>query len=145
LFLNPNFKRPKDLLNPMMNILFYFLSVLLGLSTLLVITSKHTVFSVIYLAMSFIFSSSLLFLLECEFLALLFLVIYLGAILVLFLFAVMMLESKSTNLLTNQVKYIPIGLTFSILLFGCFLTNVNLNYHRIESDFNYFYFNTYQN
>jgi NADH-quinone oxidoreductase subunit J len=129
----------------MTNLLFYFLSVSLSIVTLCVVTSKHSVFSIVYLAMSFILSSFLLFLLECEFLALLFLVIYLGAILVLFLFAVMMLESKSTNLLTNQVKYTPIGLIFSILLFGCFLTNINLNCRRIESDFNYLYFNTYQN
>lgn len=127
------------------SILFYFFSICLVTSTSIVVISKHSIFSIVFLAASFIFSSLLLFLLECEFLALLFLVIYLGAILVLFLFAVMMLELKLTNLLIYQIKYIPIGLTFSILLFSSFLVNINLNYHKMESDFNYLYFNTYQN
>lgn len=127
------------------SILFYFFSICLVTSTSIVVTSKHPIFSIVFLAISFIFSSLLLFLLECEFLALLFLVIYLGAILVLFLFAVMMLEFKLANLLINQIKYIPVALTFSTLLFSCFLTNINLGYYKIESDFNYLYFNVYQN
>ena len=126
-------------------ILFHFFSICLVISTSIVVTSKHPIFSIVFLAISFIFSSLLLFLLECEFLALLFLVIYLGAILVLFLFAVMMLEFKSTNLLINQIKHVPVGLTFSFLLFSCFLANINLNYYTMKFDFNYLYLNTYQN
>jgi NADH:ubiquinone oxidoreductase subunit 6 (subunit J) len=152
LFLNLNFKELKififtnlTALMTFSSLLFYFFSICLVTSTSIVVTSRHPIFSIVFLAISFIFSSLLLFLLECEFLALLFLVIYLGAVLVLFLFAVMMLEFKLTNLLVNQIKYIPIGLTFSILLFSCFLTNINLNYYKIESDFNYLYLNTYQN
>lgn len=126
------------------NILFYFFSIGLVISTFIVVISKHPIFTVIFLAISFIFASFLLFLMECEFLALLFLVIYLGAILILFLFAVMMLESKLTNLFNSQLKYIPTGLIFSFLLLSYFLTNVNLNYITTYN-FNYLYFNIYQN
>lgn len=54
-----------------------------------------------------VFSS---FILECEFLALLFITIYAGAIAILFLFAVMMLETKLTNLSDSRTKYVPIGI-----------------------------------
>jgi NADH:ubiquinone oxidoreductase subunit 6 (subunit J) len=110
----------------------------------MVITSQHPVFSIVFLAASFIFSSLLLFLLECELIGLLFLVIYLGAILVLFLFAVMMLESKFKNLSKNQIKYIPVGLVFSILLLIPLVTNINLNF-TATYDFNSIYLNIYQN
>ena len=126
------------------NILFYFFSIGLVISTFVVVVCKHPIFTVIFLAISFIFASFLLFLMECEFLALLFLVIYLGAILILFLFAVMMLESKLINLSSSQIKYMPAGLIFSFLLLSYFVTNINLNY-IITYNFNYLYFNIYQN
>ena len=126
------------------NILFYFFSIGLVISTFVVVVCKHPIFTVIFLAISFIFASFLLFLMECEFLALLFLVIYLGAILILFLFAVMMLESKLTNLFNSQIKYIPIGLIFIFLLLSYFVININLNYITTYN-FNYLYFNIYQN
>jgi len=125
-------------------ILFYLFSICLVISTSMVITSQHPVFSILFLAASFIFSSLLLFLLECELIGLLFLVIYLGAILVLFLFAVMMLESKFKNLSKNKIKYIPVGLVFSILLLIPLVTNINLNF-TATYDFNSIYLNIYQN
>lgn len=125
-------------------ILFYLFSICLVISTSMVIISKHPVFSILFLAASFIFSSFLLFLLECELFGLLFLVIYLGAILVLFLFAVMMLESKFNNLSKNSIKYIPVGLMFSIFLLIPLVTNVNLNF-TTTYDFDSIYLNIYQN
>jgi NADH-quinone oxidoreductase subunit J len=62
-------------------------------------------FLLLFLVSSFIFASFILFLLECEFLALLFIVVYVGAIAILFLFAIMMLESKFKNLSKNLFKY----------------------------------------
>lgn len=52
--------------------------------------------------------------LECEFLAFLFVIIYVGAIAVLFLFAIMMLEPKTANLLRNRMEYFPAGLAFGL-------------------------------
>ena len=77
------------------NFLFYFFSFILILSSLMVIVVQNAVHSVLFLVLSFISSASLLFLLECEFVALLFIMIYVGAIAVLFLFVVMMLDVKT--------------------------------------------------
>ena len=71
-------------------VLFFSCSVLLIGSAMAVVLSKHPVFSLLFLLSAFLFSSVLLFLLECEFLALLFIVVYVGAIAVLFLFAIML-------------------------------------------------------
>lgn len=98
------------------NFLFYSFSILLVFCAFMVVFSKHTVFSLLFLVSCFIFSSFLLFLLECELLALLFLVVYVGAIAILFLFAVMMLESKLIDLSRNVMKYVPLGLFFVFFL-----------------------------
>ena len=99
------------------NLLFYFFSTFLVFSAIMTVFSQHPVFSLLFLVSSFLFSSFLLFLLECEFLALLFVVIYVGAVAVLFLFAIMMLEFKLYNLAKNLTKYIPVGLIFGLILF----------------------------
>jgi NADH-quinone oxidoreductase subunit J len=126
------------------NILFLLFSFSLVFSALMVVLSKHPVFSLLFLVGSFIFSSFLLFLLECEFLALLFIVIYVGAIAVLFLFAIMMLESKSANLDKNITKYMPVGLFFLLFLLIPLLNEV-FNHFNENIFNNSFYFNSYQN
>ena len=92
----------------MVNSLVYFFSILLIVSSIMVIVSKNPLHSVLFLIGSFLSSSIILFLFENEFLALFFLIIYLGAIAVLFLFVVMMLNIKYSEL-QNSVLYFPIG------------------------------------
>jgi len=82
----------------------------------MVIISKNPLHSVLFLVMSFLSSSILLFLFENEFLALFFLIIYLGAIAILFLFVVMMLDIKHRDLQTSRL-YLPIGVLIGITLF----------------------------
>jgi NADH-quinone oxidoreductase subunit J len=96
------------------NLLFYFLSGVLVFSAIMVIVASHSVFSLLFLVLSFLASAFLLFMLECEFLALIFIVVYVGAIAVLFLFAVMMLDAKLQNLARNLFRYIPVGLFFAL-------------------------------
>jgi NADH-quinone oxidoreductase subunit J len=127
------------------NLLFYIFSVALIFSAVMVIISQHSVFSLLFLVSCFIFSSFLLFLLECEFLALLFLVVYVGAIAILFLFAVMMLESKQINLSRNAIKYFPMGLIFSIILLIPIINTVNYTFEDTTFLFSSFYFNPYTN
>ena len=91
------------------NLLFYFFSLSLLISSFMVITVQNSVYSVLFLVLSFISSASLLFLLECEFIALLFIMIYVGAIAVLFLFVVMMLDTKVTSISRDILKYFPFG------------------------------------
>lgn len=96
------------------NLIFFIFSFFLIFSALMVVLSKHPIFSLLFLVSCFVCSSFLLFLLECEFLAFLFIIVYVGAIAILFLFAIMMLESKEIDLSKNVLKYIPIGFLFSI-------------------------------
>jgi NADH:ubiquinone oxidoreductase subunit 6 (subunit J) len=83
-----------------------------------------------------------LFLLECELLAFLFIIIYVGAIAVLFLFAIMMLESKLNNLSKNTMKYIPIGLVFGIFFSTVVVWNIS---EFRQNPYRQFYFHTYTN
>lgn len=122
--------------------LFYLFSVLLVISSFMVVISKHPIFSLLFLVSSFIFASFLLFLLECEFLAVLFIVVYVGAIGVLFLFAIMMLESKLTDLSKNVMKYISIAVLFGIILVLLFISDIFDAFDTIFSDS---YLNIYQN
>jgi len=96
------------------NLVFYFFSGVLVFSAIMVIIASHSVFSLLFLVLSFLASAFLLFMLECEFLALIFIVVYVGAIAVLFLFAVMMLDAKLQNLVRNLFRYLPVGFLFAL-------------------------------
>lgn len=128
----------------MLKILFYFFSSFLIYSVFMVVLSQNPVFSLLFLVSSFIFSSFLLFLLECEFLALLFIIVYVGAIAILFLFTIMMLESKLINLSKNKIKYFPVSFIFIISLLFPLLYVLNIYFEDISICSNSFYFNKYQ-
>jgi NADH-quinone oxidoreductase subunit J len=127
------------------NLLFYIFSTVLVFSATMVVVSQHPVFSLLFLVSSFIFSAFLLLLLECEFLALLFIVIYVGAIAILFLFSIMMLESKLINLTKNTIKYFPVGIIFSGFLLLPLLSIINNQFNDIDALASNFYVNNYQN
>jgi NADH-quinone oxidoreductase subunit J len=126
------------------NIIFYSFSIFLVFSAFMVVVSQHPVFSLLFLVSSFIFSSFILFLLECELLALLFIIVYVGAIAVLFLFAIMMLESKLSDLSKNVMKYTPIGFIFGIILLFPQLRAISNNFDK-NIYYNSFYQNKFQN
>jgi NADH-quinone oxidoreductase subunit J len=94
----------------------------------MVIVVQNSVYSVLFLVCSFISAASLLFILECEFLALLFVIIYVGAIAVLFLFVVMMLDIKTVNLTKNTTKYFPFGSFISVVFLFEILTVIFKNF-----------------
>jgi NADH-quinone oxidoreductase subunit J len=128
------------------NVLFYLFSILLVISAFMVIVSRHPVFSLLFLVASFLLSSFLLFLLECEFLALLFITIYVGAIAVLFLFSIMMLESKLSNLSRNVMKYVPVGFLFGGITLFFVLQKISFfGEDSLNPSLNDMYLNNYQN
>lgn len=118
---------------------FYFiLSLGIIISSSFVVFSNNPIYSLLWLVVSFLFSSSLLLILGCEFLALIFIVVYVGAIAVLFLFVVMLLDLKINNLRSKKNNAF-----FSVAIFGfivllCLLFfNLNfLKYEFIFSNFN---------
>lgn len=100
------------------NVLYYTFSAALIFSSILVISASNTVYSVLFLILSFVTSASILFLLDCEFIALIFIVIYVGAIAVLFLFVVMMLDVKITSSFKEILKYFPVGSLLCFVFLG---------------------------
>lgn len=91
------------------NVLFYFFSGVSIFCGLMVIGSKNPIHSILSLILVFCNVAGLLILLEVEFLAMMFLVVYVGAIAILFLFVVMMLNIKLVELQENVIRYLPIG------------------------------------
>lgn len=92
------------------------------ISAILVIGAKNPVHSVLFLILVFCNAAGLLILLEVEFLAMIFLIVYVGAIAVLFLFVVMMLNIKLIELSENLLLYLPIGAILALLfLFEIFI------------------------
>ena len=92
-----------------MDTLFYLFSSLTLLSAIMVIQSRNPVHSVLFLILVFLNSAGLLLLLGLDFFAMLFLVVYVGAIAVLFLFVVMMLNVKSAEISEKRLRYLPVG------------------------------------
>jgi len=97
---------------------FYIFSSIAVVSAIMVISSRNPMHSVLFLVLVFCNAAGLLILLETEFLAMLFLIVYVGAIAVLFLFVVMMLNIRVTELNESMLRYLPIGgLLLLIFLF----------------------------
>ena len=110
---------------------FFFLIIL---SSFLVVFTKNSIFSAIFLILSFVFASITLLLLECELMGFIFLVVYIGAIAILFLFVVMLIDVKAPNLINRSIQYFPFGLFISVVfLFEIsflLLESFQLNYYN---------------
>ena len=100
---------------------FYFFSLIAVVSAIMVTVSKNTVHSVFFLILDFISISSLFIMVGAEFLGMIMLIVYVGAVAVLFLFVVMMLNvAKQKNTWfksSTNSAHIPIGLLVSIIIF----------------------------
>lgn len=98
-----------------------FFSIIFLINSILVITVQNSVYCALCLVLSFVSASSILFTLECEFLAIIFLLIYVGAIAILFVFVVMMLDIKTNSFAKILLNQLPYAVILSIfLLFGIF-------------------------
>ena len=92
----------------------FALSVLTG--GLLTVLSKNPVHSVLWLILSFLSAAGLFVLLGAEFVAMLLIIVYVGAVAVLFLFVVMMLDVDFAELKGEMVKYMPVGLLIGVVI-----------------------------
>tara|TARA_B100000902_G_C27208733_1_gene863125 strand:- start:570 stop:1202 length:633 start_codon:yes stop_codon:yes gene_type:complete len=103
------------------SIFFYTFSIIAIISAIMVTASKNTVHSVFFLILDFISVSCLFIMIGAEFLGMIMLIVYVGAVAVLFLFVVMMLnvaQQKSQWFLSRQSsKHIPIGMIISAIIF----------------------------
>src|SRR5579864_7949160 len=90
-------------------IVFYLLSIVLVASAIMVISSRNPVHSVLFLILAFFNSAGLFLLLGAEFLAMILVIVYVGAVAVLFLFVVMMLNIDFEELRSGFMRYLPVG------------------------------------
>ena len=95
--------------------LFAFVAVAAGF---MVISARNPVHSVLYLILTFVNAAGLFMLTGAEFLAMILLVVYVGAVAVLFLFVVMMLDVDFAELKSGALQYAPIGATVGLILAG---------------------------
>ena len=96
--------------------LFYFFSGILVLSALGVITLRNPVYAALLLVLAFFSSAGIWLLLEAEFLAITLVLVYVGAVMVLFLFVVMMLDINLEQLREGFWKWFPFGALLSLVL-----------------------------
>ena len=98
------------------SVFFYLFALVTCLSGLMVISSRNPVHSVLFLILAFFNAAGLFILLNAEFLAMLLVVVYVGAVAVLFLFVVMMLDINFSELREGFQKYRPLGLVVGSIL-----------------------------
>ena len=102
-------------------IFFYFFSLVAIISAIMVTASKNTVHSVFFLILDFISISCLFIMIGAEFLGMIMLIVYVGAVAVLFLFVVMMLnvaQQKNQWFKSSETStHIPVGLIVSLIIF----------------------------
>jgi NADH-quinone oxidoreductase subunit J len=98
------------------SVFFYLFSAVLLISALMVIGARNPVHSVLFLILAFFNAAALFVLLGAEFLAMMLVVVYVGAVAVLFLFIVMMLDVDFVEMRAGFLQYMPIGLVVGVVL-----------------------------
>jgi NADH-quinone oxidoreductase subunit J len=95
---------------------FYLFSAVMIASAFMVISARNPVHSVLFLILAFFNAAGLFILLGAEFLAMILVVVYVGAVAVLFLFVVMMLDVDFTELKQGYLQYLPVGASLGLVV-----------------------------
>ena len=95
---------------------FYFFAIFLIFSSLSVIFSKNPVNSVLFLVLAFLNSTFLFILIGAEFVGIILAIVYIGAVAILFLFVVMMLDIELIDIVFSVKKYIPLAILFALVI-----------------------------
>jgi NADH-quinone oxidoreductase subunit J len=101
---------------PFAAVAFYFFAIVAVASGILVVFAKNPVHSVLWLILAFFAASGLFVLLGAEFVAMIMLIVYVGAVAVLFLFVVMMLDVNFAALRAEMARLLPVGLLVAVVL-----------------------------
>ena len=112
--------------------LFYFFAVLQVFVAISLITVKNPVHSVLLLVVTFFCGSVLWMLLEMEFLSIVLVLVYVGAVMVLFLFVVMMLDINLTEMRAGFVRYFAIGVPIALALAGLMIWVLDDKLFQVE-------------
>jgi len=97
---------------------FYMFAGLAVISALAVVLSRNSVHAVMSLILCFFNAAGLFFLLDAEFVGIILILVYVGAVMVLFMFVVMLLEVNFVNMREGMLKYLPIGGVVALVLFA---------------------------
>lgn len=101
---------------PIIEIIFYLFSTVLVLSALSVITVGNPIHAVLFLILSFFSAACIWMLLQAEFLAITLVLVYVGAVMVLFLFVVMMLDVNVSSVREGFARYLPAGVLVALAM-----------------------------
>ena len=100
----------------MTQIIFYIFGAMLLLSATMVVVIKNPIHAALFLVLSFFSSAAVWLLLNAEFLAIVLVLVYVGAVMVLFLFVVMMLDINLSTLRDGFARYFPLGIIIAFLM-----------------------------
>lgn len=112
---------------------FYLFSAILVFAGLRVITARNPVHAVLYLVLAFFTSGMIWMLMQAEFLAIAIVLIYVGAVMVLFLFVVMMLDINVDKMREGFWRYLPVGLVVAAIMVAEMAMVLNGRYFRLEN------------
>src|SRR5476649_1750367 len=98
------------------SVLFYIFSAVLLGASFGVITARSTVHAALFLVLAFFNASCLWMMLQAEFLAIALVLVYVGAVMVLFLFVVMMLDINTEELREGYIRYLPVGVLVAVVM-----------------------------
>jgi len=101
---------------PITEIIFYAFSVVLVAAAVAVITVRNPVSAALFLVLAFFSSAAIWMLLEVEFLAIILIMVYVGAVMVLFLFVIMMLDINLAPMQEGFIKYLPVGISVAAVM-----------------------------
>lgn len=115
------------------HMIFYFFAALAVGSAISVITARHPVRSVLSLVVTFFSMAGIWMLLRAEFLSLILLLVYVGAVMTLFLFVVMMLNVNREEKTSGFVRYLPFGVLVVLIITGITMMAVESRYLNIPA------------
>jgi NADH-quinone oxidoreductase subunit J len=98
--------------------MFYLFAAVAVASGAMVVSARNPVHSVLFLILAFFNAAGLFLLMGAEFLAMILVIVYVGAVAVLFLFVVMMLDIDFAQLRIGAIRYLPVGLLVGVILFA---------------------------
>jgi NADH-quinone oxidoreductase subunit J len=105
----------------MISFLVYFSMAMILLASLMVISSRNPIYSVLFLILTFFCSSGLMVMLEAEYIAMIIIIVYVGAVVILFLFVIMMLDVSNSDFKTSSTKTMPYVVLSAMIFLAVFI------------------------
>lgn len=113
--------------------IFYLFAAIMVFAAMRVITVTNPVYAAMFLVLTFFTAAGIWMLLEAEFLAITLVLVYVGAVMVLFLFVVMMLDVNVVPLREGFVQYLPMGILVGVVMFIEIVFLITQRYFRSEN------------